>query len=111
VAYIRQQADSSAGAGLICLRVSGLACVVLVVDIDGDGVDEVASVNGFPMNVYARSAAGWRRVGELREEMGQMYGSPRWLDSIRSMPTRVTPSRWHRLEVGGRRLYLAESPK
>jgi hypothetical protein len=109
VTFLRQQADSSAGAGLICLRVSGLACVVLVVDLDGDGLDEVASVNGFPMNVYARTAAGWRRVGELREEMGQMYSSPLWLDSIRAVPARVTPSRWHVLEAGGRRLYLAES--
>jgi hypothetical protein len=109
VTFLRRQADSSAGSGLVCLRVSGLACVVLVVDLDGDGVEEVASVNGFPMNVYARSAAGWRRVGELREEMGQMYSSPVWLDSIRSMPARVAPSRWHVLEAGGRRLYLAES--
>jgi hypothetical protein len=109
LAFFRRQADSSAGAGLICLRVSGLACVVLIVDLDGDGVEEVASVNGFPMNVYQRSAGGWRRVGELREEMGQVYGSPLWLDSIRSMPARATPSRWHVLEAGGRRLYLAES--
>ena len=114
--WIRSWSPSSAGrrtarraSGLVCLRVSGLACVVLVVDLDGDGVEEVASVNGFPMNVYARTAAGWRRVGELREEMGQMYGSPFWLDSIRSMPARATPSRWHVLEAGGRRLYLAES--
>jgi hypothetical protein len=109
VAYFRQQADSAEGAAPVCLRVPRVDCVMLVVDLDGDGVEEVASVNGFPMNVYAREAEGWRRVGELREEMGQMYGSPLWLDSIRSIPARVTPSRWQVLEVGGRRLYLAES--
>jgi hypothetical protein len=106
VTYLRRQADSTAGSGLICLRVSGVACVVLVVDLDGDGVDEVASVNGHPMNVYARSAGGWVRVGELR---GEGYADPRWLDSVRSAPPQVVPSRWHSLEIGGRRLYLVES--
>ncbi|MGH7628092.1 MAG: DUF4153 domain-containing protein, partial [Gemmatimonadales bacterium] len=107
VAYFRQQADSAAGAGPVCLRVAGVACVMLVVDLDGDGGSEVASVSGYPMNVYARTAAGWRRVGELR---GDVYGSdPRWVDSVRASAPRVFPSRWHTLEIGGRRLYLAES--
>ena len=109
VTYFRQQADSAAGAGPVCLRVARVACVMLVVDLDGDGVDEVASVSGYPMNVYARTASGWRRVGELR---GEVYGSDqRWLDSVRAHPPLVTPSRWHTLEIGGRRLYLAESAR
>ena len=108
LAYFRQQADSSAGAGLICLRVSGVACVVLVVDLDGDGVAEVASVTGFPMNVYARTTEGWRRVGELRASA--YTGDSQWLDSVRAGTPRVSPARWQVLEIGGRRLYLAESP-
>ncbi len=107
VTYFRQQADSSAGAGPVCLRVARVACVMLVADLDGDGVSEVASVSGFPMNVYARTATGWRRVGELRSEA--YAWDQRWLDSVRAHPPRVTPSRWHTLEIGGRRLYLAES--
>ncbi len=108
VDYFRRQADSAAGAGLICLRVSGVPCVVLVVDLDGDGVSEVASVTGFPMNVYARTTGGWRRVGELRPDA--YTGDSRWLDSVRAGTPRVTPSRWQVLEIGGRRLHLAESP-
>jgi hypothetical protein len=104
--FLRRQADSAAGTGLICLRVSGVACVVLLVDLDGDGMDEAASLNGQPMNVYARTAAGWARVGELRSDG---YPGPHWLDSIRASPPHTTPSRWHTLEVGGRRLYLTES--
>ncbi len=107
VAYFRQQADSAAGAAPVCFRVPGVACVMLVVDLDGDGVSEIASVNGFPMNVYARTAAGWRRVGELRGDA--LVSDQRWLDSVRTHPPRVAPSRWHTLEIGGRRLYLAES--
>jgi hypothetical protein len=107
VAYFRQQADSAAGAGPVCLRVAGIACLMLVVDLDGDGIPEVASVSGYPMNVYARGAAGWRRVGELR---GDVYGhDPSWVDSVRVATPRVIPSRWQTLELGGRRLYLAES--
>ncbi len=107
VTYFRQQADSAAGAGPVCLRVPRVACVMLVVDLDGDGVAEIVSVNGFPMNVYARTAAGWSRVGELR---GDSYAwDPRWLDSLRTGAPRVVPSRWQTLEIGGRRLYLAES--
>jgi len=107
ITYFRQQADSAAGAGLVCRRISGVACVVVVVDLDGDGVSEVASVSGYPMNVYARSPAGWRRVGELR---GDVYaGAPGWLDSVRATAPRAVPSRWHTLELGGRRLHLAES--
>jgi hypothetical protein len=64
-------------------------------------------VSGYPMNVYAHTASGWRRVGELR---GDVYGpDQRWLDSVRASSPRVVPSRWHTLEIGGRRLYLAES--
>jgi hypothetical protein len=107
LAYFRQQADSSAGAGLVCLRVSGIACVVLVVDLDGDGVAEVASVTGFPMNVYGRTTGGWRRVGELRPDA--YTGDSQWLDSVRAGTPRISPSRWQVLEIGGRRLYLAES--
>ena len=107
-AYLRRQADSAAGAGLVCLRVPGVPCVVLRVDLDGDGVDEVASVSGFPLNVYARTDSGWTRVGELR---GEGYPDPRWLDSVRSVSPRVTASRWHTLELGGRRFQVAESAR
>jgi hypothetical protein len=59
------------------------------------------------MNVYSRTAAGWRRVGELRSDA--YAWDPRWLDSLRTSSPRVAPSRWHTLEIGGHRLYLAES--
>ena len=104
--YLRHQADSSTGAGLICMRISGLACVLMLVDLDGDSVPEAVSLNGQPMNVYARTAAGWRRVGEVRSDV-HVYGA--WLDSVRTMPARTIPSRWHTLDVAGRRFYVVES--
>ncbi len=106
VAYLRQQAKSGGGAAPVCLRVAGVPCVMLVVDLDGDGAEEVANVSGYPMLVYARAEAGWGAVGELR---GNAYGGdPTWLDSVRTGSPRVVPSRWQTLEIGGRRLYLAE---
>ena len=108
VAYFRRQADSAAGAGLVCLRVPNVACVVIQVDLDGDSVEEVASLSGFPLNVYARSDSGWTRVGELR---GDGYPDPRWLDSVRATTPRVAPPRWHTLELSGRRFHVAESAR
>jgi hypothetical protein len=106
VNFWRAEADKPAGAGLVCLRAPNVPCVVLQVDLDGDGTDEVASVSGMPLNVYARSDSGWRRVGELR---GDGYPDPRWLDSVRASFPRVAPSRWSTLTIGGRQLQLWES--
>jgi hypothetical protein len=106
VSFWRGEAEKPAGAGLVCLRAPNVPCVVLQIDLDGDGVNEVASVNGLPFNVYAQTDSGWRRVGELR---GDGYPNPIWLDSVRASTPRVTPPRWHTVELGGRRFYLAES--
>ena len=97
-----------AGSGLACLRVPNIPCVVVQVDLNDDGVEEVASMSGFPLNVYARTDSGWARVGELRSEG---FLDPRWLDSVRGSTPRVIRPRWHTLEVGGRRFYMAESAR
>jgi hypothetical protein len=106
VSFWRAEADKPAGAGLVCLRVPNVPCVVLRVDLDGDGADEVASVSGMPLNVYARTDSGWRRVGELRADA---YPNNLWLDSVRVSTPRLIPTRWRTLELGGRQFQLWES--
>jgi hypothetical protein len=106
LSFWRAEAQRPAGAGLVCLRTPNVPCVVLQVDLDGDGVDEVASVNGMPLNVYARTDSGWTRVGELR---GDGYPHALWLDSVRASTPRLVATRWRMLELGGRQFQLWES--
>ena len=106
LSFWRAEAQRPAGAGLVCLRTPNVPCVVLQVDLDGDGVDEVASVNGMPLNVYARTDSGWTQVGELR---GDGYPHTLWLDSVRASTPRLTATRWRMLELGGRQFQLWES--
>jgi hypothetical protein len=106
VSFWRTEAGKPGGAGLACLRTPNVPCIVLQVDLDRDGVNEVASVSGMPLNVYARTDSGWKRVGELR---GDAYPNALWLDSVRVSTPRLVASRWQVLELGGRRFHLAES--
>ncbi|HEU5169861.1 MAG TPA: DUF4153 domain-containing protein [Gemmatimonadales bacterium] len=110
LAYLQRTLRDSMGFAPGCFQRTGLPCVMLAVDLDGDGLDEVASITGWPKVVYARTDSGWRRVGEL---VGRGYAEleERWIDSLRRQPPRAVPPRWRALEIGGQWLYVAEDPR
>lgn len=50
-----------------CLRLmNGKPCVLLAVDLDGDGEPELVTIAGsYPLTVYGRSGGEWQRIGVL----------------------------------------------
>lgn len=59
----RQQDWSLDGADSTCTY-TGMRCSALVIDIDGDGVDEVLLASGATFDVFKLGADGWRRVAQ-----------------------------------------------
>jgi hypothetical protein len=84
-------------------------CVVLFVDLDGDGVDEaVAFVVPYAVPLLRRSGEGWALAGTLRPA----DGVPLDADALRSMlqQQRVAtrPPPWRELELDGGKRYVVE---
>lgn len=82
-----------------CLTV-GQRCDAYVLDVDGDGADEVLlSEAGSQLTVYTRSAAGWASAGRFATA-----NCPGVEDALRRGEGRFAPSRWRDLELGGVRV-------
>ncbi|WP_041538140.1 DUF4153 domain-containing protein [Caulobacter segnis] len=62
-ASFRQQDWSLHGADSTCTY-TRMRCSALVIDIDGDGTDEVLLASGATFDVFKLSADGWRRVAQ-----------------------------------------------
>jgi hypothetical protein len=59
----RAQDWSKDDSGSMC-AITGMRCSALVLDVDGDGVDEVLLTNGASLDVMALTDGQWRKVAE-----------------------------------------------
>jgi hypothetical protein len=89
--------------GVLCLP-SRDGCNALLIDVDGDGVDEVLFSNSARMGVYKGDASeGWEEIARTSALCSH--------DGLRGLlekgPARVVPAKPHAdLEIGGRHLHL-----
>lgn len=75
-------------------------CNAYLLDVDGDGTDEVLlSAQGGELTVYASAAGAWEEVGRF-----ETATCPGVDDALRRGGARFAPSRWRDLEVGGVRV-------
>lgn len=59
----RRQDWSASGSDSACTY-AGMRCSVLLIDVDGDGTDEVLLASGAIFDVFKSSEKGWRRVAQ-----------------------------------------------
>ncbi|WP_426011042.1 DUF4153 domain-containing protein [Caulobacter sp. DWR2-3-1b2] len=87
----------------LCLS-SGRGCSALLIDVDGDGVDEVLFSTSDRMGVYKSDPAGeWEEIARTSASCSN--------DGLRGLlktgPARVVPAKPHTdIEIGGHRLHL-----
>lgn len=62
-ATFRNQDWDAASADSTCLY-AGMRCSTLILDVDGDGTDEVLLASGSVFDVFKSGDRGWRRVGQ-----------------------------------------------
>jgi hypothetical protein len=90
-----------------CFRQQSEPCEAFLLDIDGDGADEILLVGdalGYPPTVLRYDGNRWIRAGELSKRMACDDLRP----LLRSGQFRTLPSRWNDIEIGGLRLDIAE---
>jgi hypothetical protein len=95
--FLRQDWTKQGREAPPCLR-DPTHCTALLVDLDGDGTDEVVLNFRYRADVYRRSPAGWTLVGDLAG--AYCSGAS---DAFRTAPFGAVASEWRDLEVGGRR--------
>lgn len=82
-------------------------CVIWLMDMDNDGIDEAILIfensYGSTATLYAKEATGWTRVGDMR---GAPVTLEKWTSAIGSSSVSKSPARWSDLLVNGERLSL-----
>lgn len=64
-ASFREQDWTTTGPDSVC-TIAGARCSALLIDTDGDGVDEVLLTSGATFDVFKMTDKGWRRVAETQ---------------------------------------------
>jgi uncharacterized protein DUF4153 len=83
------------------------ACLMVALDLNGDGVPEVLAFNSFPQAVYGKVDGEWKKIGNLEgkgvrpREIGQL---------IRQSNIKVEPTAWRDVRVGEARFILQRTP-
>ncbi|MCZ2498526.1 DUF4153 domain-containing protein [Xylophilus sp. Kf1] len=90
---------------------AGTSCVFGMLDLDGDGTDEVLLLEDFggaahPV-LYARGPDGWARQGRLHDILLPME---RWKSALRAGIVKTAPPRWPDLLVDGTRVPVRSMP-
>jgi hypothetical protein len=83
-------------------------CLMVALDLNGDGVPEILTFNTSPQAVYGKVDGAWRRIGDLAGS-----GGPRQrdlADLIRQSKIKVEPTAWSDVSVGGTRFVLHRTP-
>ncbi len=81
-----------------CLREHRAQCIALLVDLNGDGTDEVVLKAAYRIDVYQRTPAGWVSVGGLT---GAFCADS--FKVFRTEPFQAVAPEWQDLVVGGQR--------
>lgn len=90
----------------LCLRRVGEECNAVVLDLDGDGQQEVLIFdehNSVPMLLARQSAGEWSIQGTLPYGLGRCKPL---LDKLKAGDFKLVPSRVRDLEVGGRHIAI-----
>ncbi|MFA7262969.1 MAG: DUF4153 domain-containing protein [Caulobacter sp.] len=81
-------------------------CVALLIDLDGDGTEEVVLDAGWAMVASIGDANGvWRQLGRFTNSCGDTAAA------LRTGQVEATPSRWRDLKVRGRVIHLEPEPE
>ena len=82
-------------------------CVVLRLDLNADGMDELVFLDSYPSTVYAWSEGQWKKVGNL---LGDTYKitDKAVQAAIESGNFSSKPSRWQDLQIGDERFKVQD---
>jgi hypothetical protein len=83
-------------------------CLMVALDLNGDGVPEILTFNTSPQAVYGKVDGAWRRIGDLAGSGGPRQ--PDIADMIRQSKIKVEPTAWSDVSVGGTRFVLHRTP-
>lgn len=101
----RAQDWTANGSDSVC-TFAGMQCSALVLDVDGDGVDEVLLASGASFDVFRSTDHGWRRVAQASSSCpGVDIDAALKAGTVRT----DTPAARRDLLVGDQRLVLAPS--
>ncbi len=84
-----------------CVREVGFDCTAALVDLNGDGVAEVAVRNGNDVTIFRHQADGWRPVA-----MAAQYLNDDGVKAFDAGQVTTKPHTWSDLDVGGTRLIV-----
>jgi hypothetical protein len=84
-------------------------CVVLFVDLDGDGVDEaVAFVAPYAVPLLRRSDQGWVQAGTLRPADGVPLDADALREALQQQRVGTRAPAWRELELSAAKRYVVE---
>jgi hypothetical protein len=76
------------------------ACLMLALDIDGDGQAEILSLSSYPQVVYGKRDGKWERVGIL---VGGAFSPAQLKALLRESNFKTEPPRWLNVRIGDKR--------
>jgi hypothetical protein len=83
------------------------ACLMVALDLNGDGMPEILAFNSSPQAVYGKVDGEWKKIGNLvsKSARPQEIGA-----SIRNSSIKVEPTLWQDVSVGEVRFTLQRTP-
>jgi len=106
--YLQDSVKERPGEHPGCLRTTGgKPCVMLALDLNGDGQPEILSLGNYPMAVYAKAAGGWKKVGNLS---GTNYDLRGVEDLLRDGKASTEPHPWRDVVIGSKRYSVHPTP-
>jgi hypothetical protein len=83
------------------------ACLMVALDLNGDGQPEILTFNSHPLAVYSKIDGQWRKIGNL---VGSGASPLRIGALIRQSKIKVEPTAWRDVSVGEVRFTLQRTP-
>ncbi len=83
------------------------ACLMLALDLNGDGQPEILTFNTHPQAVYSKVEGRWKKIGNL---VGSGARPERIGALIRQSSIKVEPTAWRDVSVGEVRFTLQRTP-
>ncbi|HEX9193392.1 MAG TPA: DUF4153 domain-containing protein [Burkholderiales bacterium] len=83
------------------------ACLMVALDLNGDGQPEILTFNTHPQAVYGKVEGQWKRIGNLVSSGARRQ---RIDDLIRQSSIKVEPTAWRDVSVGEVRFTLQRTP-
>ncbi len=92
-----------------CLRQANQpACLMVALDLNGDGRLEILTFNGYPNAAYSKVGGQWKKIGNLA---GSNTTNPKEIDAlIRNSSIKVEPAQWQDVRIGEVRFSVHRTP-